>query len=73
MKEKIRLKKIAKMTITENFIDGAITVILVFSYGHLGDFLKSDFLFHIHNHHKVDLNGISYHINIILLNRRENM
>jgi hypothetical protein len=33
------------MTITENFIDGAITVISVFSYGH---FFKSDFLFDIH-------------------------
>jgi len=48
MKEKIRFKKIAKMTIAENFIGGAITVISVFSYGHLSDFLKSDFLFHIH-------------------------
>jgi hypothetical protein len=28
MKEKIRFKKIAKMTIAENFIGGAITVIL---------------------------------------------
>jgi hypothetical protein len=27
MKEKIRFKKIAKMTIAENFISGAITVI----------------------------------------------
>jgi hypothetical protein len=43
MKEKIRFKKIAKMTITENFIGGAITVISVFSYGHLSDFLKSNF------------------------------
>ena len=48
MKEKIRFKKIAKMTIAENFIGGAITVISVFSYGHLSDFFKSDFLFHIH-------------------------
>jgi hypothetical protein len=36
------------MTITENFIGGAITVISVFSYGHLSDFFKSDFLFDIH-------------------------
>jgi hypothetical protein len=48
MKEKIRFKKIAKMTIAENVIGGGITVISVFSYGHLSDFLKSDFLFHIH-------------------------
>jgi hypothetical protein len=34
------LKKIAKMTVTYNKD--------VFSYGHLSDFLKSDFLFHIH-------------------------
>ena len=33
------------MTITENFIGGAITVISVFSYGH---FFNSDFLFDIH-------------------------
>jgi hypothetical protein len=36
------------MTIAENFIGGAITVISVFSYGHLSDFFKSDFLFDIH-------------------------
>jgi aspartate carbamoyltransferase regulatory subunit len=36
MKEKIRLKKIDKMTVTDhNSIDGAIMVISVFSYGHL--------------------------------------
>jgi hypothetical protein len=29
--------------ITENYIGGAITVISVFSYGHLSDLLKSDF------------------------------
>jgi aspartate carbamoyltransferase regulatory subunit len=36
MKEKIRLKKIDKMTVTDhNSIGGAIMVISVFSYGHL--------------------------------------
>jgi hypothetical protein len=30
-----------KMTVAYNKLD-------VFSYGHLSDFLKSDFLFHIH-------------------------
>jgi hypothetical protein len=40
MKENIRLKKSFKMTVTYNKD--------VFSYGHLSDFLKSDFLFHIH-------------------------
>jgi hypothetical protein len=49
MKEKIRFKKIAKMTIAENFIGGAITVISVFSYGHLSDFLKSDFMVMVFN------------------------
>ena len=34
------------MTVTDH--NSAITVISVFSYGHLSDFLKSDFLFHIH-------------------------
>ena len=37
MKEKIRFKKIAKMAVTENW-----------DYGHLSDFFKSDFLFHVH-------------------------
>ena len=48
MKEKIRLKKIAKMTVTENWDDGYLSKKIMISYGHLSDFLKSDFLFHIH-------------------------
>jgi hypothetical protein len=43
-----RSNRHAKMTIAENFIGGAITVISVFSYGQLSDFIKSDFFFHIH-------------------------
>jgi hypothetical protein len=48
MKEKIRFKKIAKMTVTENWDYGhlskqlwSVTVILAI-------FFKSDFLFHVH-------------------------
>jgi hypothetical protein len=48
MKEKIQLKKIAKMTVTENWDDRNCKKKNMISYGHLSDFLKSDFLFHIH-------------------------
>ena len=36
------------MTVTDHIFFLKIAVISVFSYGHLNDFLKSDFLFHIH-------------------------
>jgi hypothetical protein len=49
MKEEIRLKKIAKMTVTDHlFLKDDRNLQQRFSYGHLSDFLKSDFLFHIH-------------------------
>jgi hypothetical protein len=48
MKEKIRFWKIAKMTVTENWDDRNCKKKFMISYGHLSDFFKSDFLFHIH-------------------------
>ena len=50
MKEKIRFKKIAKMTVTDHlfFLKDDHNLQQRFSYGHLSDFFKSDFLFHIH-------------------------
>jgi hypothetical protein len=48
MKEKIRFKKIAKMTVTDPSSAVQLRSSQFLSYGHLIDFLKSEFLFHIH-------------------------
>jgi hypothetical protein len=48
MKEKIRIKKIAKMTVTDPSSAVQLRSSQFFSYSHLSDFLKSEFLFHIH-------------------------
>jgi hypothetical protein len=48
MKEKIRLKKIAKMTGADHNLAVQLRSSQFSVTGHLSDFLKSDFLFHIH-------------------------